>query len=167
MVVFDPCILHSATNAEKTRYAYFATYFDAAADYILLPQRGASAPSFKYPPEMKTALSPKYRNILDWSFPDDVRHAIAMLVFSLAVSCASRLTVVWFAWHGLQGHSNYDDRLRFEHFGDLIRTNDSLGVAVAVMKKPDEFEGGSRFGLAAGRSVDAKGASGTRRASKL
>jgi ectoine hydroxylase-related dioxygenase (phytanoyl-CoA dioxygenase family) len=47
MIVFDPSIVHSATNAEVTRYAYFATFFDAACDYILLPQRGASAPSFK------------------------------------------------------------------------------------------------------------------------
>ena len=48
MIVFDPSMIHSATNAEVTRYAYFATFFDAACDYILLPQRGATAPSFKY-----------------------------------------------------------------------------------------------------------------------
>lgn len=82
MIVFDPCILHSATNAEKTRYAYFATYFDAAADYILLPQRGATAPSFKYPPEMKASLSPRHRSILDWAFPDDVRLSFEFLHLS-------------------------------------------------------------------------------------
>mgnify|MGYP007125056791 CR=1 FL=1 len=55
MIVFDPSMIHSATNAEVTRYAYFATFFDAACDYILLPQRGATAPSFKYARNILTA----------------------------------------------------------------------------------------------------------------
>ena len=66
--------VHSPSNAVTSpRYAYFATFFDSSSsDYILLPQRGATAPSFKYPPKMKRALG-AYARVCEWEYPVDER----------------------------------------------------------------------------------------------
>ena len=74
VAIMDPMMMHAAMpmrHAGKSRYVAYSTFFDAsAAGPVLLPTRGATEPSAKFPPQFTAGLAAKgLEGLVDWEVP--------------------------------------------------------------------------------------------------
>lgn len=74
VAIMDPMMMHAAMpmrHPGQSRYVAYSTFFDAsAAGPVLLPTRGATEPSSKFPPEFKLGLAANgLESLVDWEVP--------------------------------------------------------------------------------------------------
>jgi hypothetical protein len=75
VAIMDPMMMHTATpmrHPGQSRYVAYSTFFDAsAAGPVLLPTRGATEPSQKYPPDFVSGLAANgLEGLVDWEVPE-------------------------------------------------------------------------------------------------